>query len=152
MKYISIEEITPEDITKRGDPTKDAAFIQVNLDTLLKKIEPGKLPASGNYHAALQTRIAAPNLTEEMVTANFDKLFGAYLEVIKNKTYFLRQEDLLSLADMKNEGLVIYREHDIEPQRVIEAVSHHPERATVKRVFHQGVHYQHAELKDIQKQ
>lgn len=123
-------------------------MIQTNLNTILDMINTDKLTSIQAYTTSLQAHEESFNLTAKLVENNFDKLFDAYAKIVRHMTYFLRQEDLLTLADMQNEGLVIYREHDNISGNAVEALSHASTRATVRRIFHRGVHYEHAELKE----
>lgn len=123
-------------------------MVEINLDKILESIGPEKLKAFTLYQASKHQRDENGGLTSVFVEDKFNELFGAYIRLVQCATYFLRQEDLLSLADMRKEGLVIYREHDTMQGSAVETLSHASDRAVVRRIFHRGLHYEHAELKE----
>ncbi|MGA9379387.1 MAG: hypothetical protein WBV73_11525, partial [Phormidium sp.] len=86
---------------------------------------------------------------QRVVQKYYEKLIEAYTAVLaipaspQNDSYYLREEDLMTIADMKKRGLVIYRQQGREFN---EHLSYSVERGNVFRVFHSGVHYERAEL------
>jgi hypothetical protein len=72
---------------------------------------------------------------------------NAYATAVMDAGYYLRSEDMEVLADTQNRSLVIHRRDDRNPQRFINLPVYQPGRSNPVRVFHSGVHWEHANLK-----
>jgi hypothetical protein len=58
--------------------------------------------------------------------------------------YYLRDQDVMLLAQLYGKEAVLYRQHDVDPKRY-QVISGNPEALNAVHVFHSGVHYEHAE-------
>lgn len=118
-------------------------MINEDLNRVLAKLGDTILQKKEAYTAAR----AVPEASMlDLVNADKNDLYDGYRDIVKENGYFLRQEDMLTLADMEEVALSIYIADDQQHGRVVNAVSHGAERADVRRIFHRGVHYEHAEL------
>lgn len=120
-------------------------LIDEDLDKVLSRLQNTVLAWRGPYQAVRNN--PAPSI-RDLVGAHANGLYDGYCDIIKEEGYFLREEDMRTLADEEGVGLVMYILSDREPGKVVEHISHETGRENVRRVFHRGVHYQHAELRE----
>jgi hypothetical protein len=70
----------------------------------------------------------------------------AYGSAVQLDGYYLRQEDMQTLADTQNRALIIYRRDDRDQTRFIRFLRYKEDAGSPIHVFHAGIHWEHASL------
>ena len=127
-----------------------------NLDHVVGENLPGLMARSANIRDARRlverhTEYAANNAAAQpiypaIVDAHVVALRNAYADVVVQNGYFLRQEDMVVLADIQQRGLILYRRHDQHANQYSEVLRHNAGVNPV-HVFHTGDHYERSTLR-----
>ena len=129
------------------DRNRLLGLIFENLDILIDKLPERSGQIQLDYEQYQADAKAAQSPFREFTDAHYDALMQAYANSVAIDGYYLRDEDLMVLADMSDRGLVIYVENSDRPGHFVAAVNHNPQGyADVLEVFHKGLHYERANL------
>ena len=129
------------------DNTRRLNLIFENLHLLMDKLPENAGQIQLDYAQYQADAIATQSPFRAFTEANFDPLMRAYSNSIAQDGYYLRDEDLMVLADMTQRGLAIYVTDRDHRDRFVQAVNHNPRNyADIIEVFHQGEHYERANL------
>jgi hypothetical protein len=79
-----------------------------------------------------------------LVVEHAAQFLAAYSRCVAVPGYYLRDQDVMLLAQLYGKEAVLYRQHDVDPKRY-QVISGNPEALNAVHVFHSGVHYEHAE-------
>ncbi|HEX3763823.1 MAG TPA: DUF4157 domain-containing protein [Kofleriaceae bacterium] len=127
-----------------------------NLDHVVEENLPGLMARAAGIPTARKlvarhTRYAADNAAAQpiypaIVDAHAVALRNAYADVVVQNGYFLRQEDMVVLADIEQRGLILYRRHDQHADQYSEVLRHN-DGVNPVHVFHTGDHYERSTLR-----
>ncbi|WP_198120265.1 eCIS core domain-containing protein [Massilia rhizosphaerae] len=122
-------------------------LVEANLDGLaragaevpaLQKLIESQRQYGHNVNAAVAT-------FRPLVVEHAEQFLAAYSRCVLVPGYYLRDRDVMLLADIYGRQAVLYRQHDEHPGQY-QVISGNPDAENAVHVFHSGAHYEHATL------